>query len=119
MVNGGLTAGYTHTFVAKQHFFLTLSLVGGLSGGGSWLYTSEKDEMDRSGFTLAGNLTGRAAIGYNSRRFYTGFSYLGIFNRNQSPIPKTWLGLDVGMFRFNIVYRFKLKKDYRIISNRL
>lgn len=117
IINGGVIAGYAHTFVAKQHFFLTLSLVGGLSAGGSWVYTSEVGEVDKSGISVAGNLTGRAAIGYNSRKFFVGISYLGIFVRNQSPVPRTWLGYDTGMFRFNIAYRFRLKKDYRILSN--
>ena len=114
--NAGVTAGYAHTFVVKQHFFLTMSLVGGFSGGGSWLYTSEESEIDRSGFTLAGNITGRIAIGYNSKRFFVGLSYLGIFVRNQSPIEQTVLGYETGMFRFNLVYRFKLKKDMRILT---
>jgi hypothetical protein len=111
-----VTAGYAQTFVVKQHFFLTLSLIGGLAGGVSWIYTSEKGEPDRSGFTAAGNITGRIAIGYNSKRFYAGMSYLGIFLRNQSPVPQTWLGYDTGMFRMNIVYRFRLKKDIRFLS---
>lgn len=114
--NGGVTAGYAQTFVVKQHWFLTLSLVGGLSGGGSWVYTSEVDEADKSGFTVAGNLTGRAAIGYNSRRFFAGVSYLGIFIRNQAPVPRSWLGYDTGVFRLNIVYRFKLKNDLRFLT---
>lgn len=116
IVNGGPVAGYAHTFVVKKHFFLTLMLVGGLSGGGSWAYTSTADEVDRSGFTVAGNLTGRIALGYNSKRVFVGVSYLGILIRNQSPIPQTWLGYNTGMFRFNLVYRFRLKKDYRILS---
>jgi len=116
MINGGPIAGYAHTFVVKQHFFLTMMLVGGLSGGGSWAYTSEVDEADRSGFTAAGNLTGRIAIGYNSRKVFVGVSYLGILVRNQSPIPQTWLGYNTGMFRLNVVYRFKLKKDLRFLT---
>ena len=116
IANVGATVGYAQTFVVIQHFFLTLSLVGGLSGGGSWIYTSEEGEPDRSGFTLAGSLTGRAAFGYNSRKFYAGLSYLGVFNRNQSPVPNTWIGYDTGVYRFNIVYRFRLKKDFRVLS---
>lgn len=115
-INGSLIAGYAHTFVVKQHFFLTMSLMGGLGGGGSWAYTSEEAEVDRSGFTLAGNLTGRVAAGYNSRRVYVGVSYLGILIRNQSPVPQTWLGYNTSMFRFNLVYRFRLKKDLRILT---
>lgn len=116
MINGGPIAGYAHTFVVKQHFFLTLELMGGLSGGGSWAYTHEETEADRSGFTLAGNLTGRIAVGYNSKRVFVGVSYLGTFIRNQSPVPQTWLGYNTGMFRFNIVYRFRFKKELRILT---
>ncbi|MCK5337519.1 MAG: DUF4421 domain-containing protein [Bacteroidales bacterium] len=116
IANIGVNAGYAQTFVVKQHFFLTMSLVGGLSGGGSWIYTSEEGEIDRSGFTVAGNISGRVALGYNSKKFFAGVSYLWIFVRNQSPIPQTWLGYDTGMFRFNVVYRFRLKKDLRFLS---
>jgi len=116
LFNMGVTAGYAQTFVLKQHWFFTLALVGGLSGGGSWVYTSEEGEPDRSGFTAAMNLSGRIALGYNSSRFYAGVSYLGIFVRNQSPVPETWLGYDTGLFRINIVYRFRLKKDLRILN---
>jgi len=116
MINGGPIAGYAHTFVVKQHFFLTMELVGGLSGGGSWAYTHEDAEADRSGFSLAGNLTGRIAVGYNSKRVFVGVSYLGTLVRNQSPVPQTWVGYNTGMFRFNIVYRFRLKKDFRFLT---
>lgn len=114
--NAGVIAGYAQTFVVKQHFFLTMSLVGGISAGGSWAYTSAEDEADRSGFTVAGNLTGRIALGYNSERFFVGVSYLGIFVRNESPVPRTWLGYDTGMYRFNLVYRFRMKRDLRFLS---
>ena len=116
IANVGVNAGYAQTFVVKQHFFLTLSLSGGVSGGGSWIYTDEEGEPDRSGFTVAGNISGRIAIGYNSKRFFTGISYLWVFVRNQSPVPQTWLGYDTGMFRFNIVYRFRMKKDMRFLT---
>jgi hypothetical protein len=116
IINIGVIAGYAQTFVVKQHWFLTLSLVGGLSGGGSWIYTSEAGEVDKSGVTVAGNLTGRVALGYNSKRFFAGLSYLGIFVRNQSPISRTWLGYDTDVFRLNVVYRFRLKKDLRFLS---
>ena len=118
ILNGGVIAGYAHTFVVKQHFFLTVSLVGGLSAGGSWVYTSQDNEADRSGFTVAGNLTGRIAMGYNSRKFFVGVSYLGIFVRNQSPVPDSWLGYDTGMYRFNVVYRFRMKRDLRLLSRK-
>ncbi len=116
IINAGLNAGYAQTFVLKQRFFLTLSLVGGLSGGGSWFYSSVLDETDRSGFTVDANLTGRVAAGYNNARFYAGISYLGNFIRNQTPVPGANLGYDTGMYRLNIVYRFRLKKDYRLLS---
>ena len=116
IANFGASAGYAQTFVVKKHFFLTLSLLGGLSGGGSWVYTSETGEPDRSGFTVAANLSGRGAIGYNSRRFYAGLSYLGVIIRNQSPVPQTWIGYDTGLFRLNVVYRFRLKKEFRVLS---
>jgi hypothetical protein len=114
--NFGITAGYAQTFVIKQHWFITLSLVGGFAGGGSWIYTSEEGEPDRSGFTLAGSITGRGAFGYNSRTFYAGISYLGVYNRTQSPVPNSWIGYNTGVYRFNIVYRFRLNKDFRLLS---
>jgi len=116
IANFGATVGYAQTFVVKQHLFLTLSLVGGLSAGGSWIFTSEEGEPDKSGIALGGSVTGRIAFGYNSRKVYVGFSYLGVFNRNQSPVPKAWIGYNTGVFRFNIVYRFRLNKDFRILS---
>lgn len=116
MVNIGVSAGYAQTFVIKHHWFFTLSLVGGISGGGSWIYSNEEGEPNRSGFTVAGNISGRAALGYNSERFYAGFSVLGIFIRNQSPVPDAWLGYDTGLFRINLVYRFRLKKDMRLLT---
>jgi len=110
----GVSGGYAHTFVLRSHYFLTLSAVGAAGIGGSRLTAANPNEQDLNEFALNFTGTGRIALGYNSRVWYIGASYIGLFLRNDSPIDKSTLLLDAGRVRFNLAKRFKLKKEFKI-----
>jgi len=113
----GPLIGYAHTFVLKQHWFLSLSLTANLALGFSKLYPDEQySEAMSSGLTLNFNTIPKIAFGYNSSRWCFDISYNNLSQRNQSPFDQAWIHFDTGNFRFNIVYRFHLKKPVRILN---
>ncbi len=113
----GPTIGYAHTFVLLQHWFLSLSLTMNLAMGYSHLYPENPDmEVSKSGLTLNFNTVPKIAFGYNSRRWCFDISYNNLSERNQAPFDEGWIHFDTGNFRFNIVYRFHIKKPLKILN---
>lgn len=113
----GPLIGYAHTFVLKKHWFLSLSLYANLALGFSKLHPDEQyTEAVSSGLTLNLNTVPKIALGYNSPRWCFDISYNNLSQRNQSPFDQAWIHFDTGNFRFNIVYRFHLKKPVRLLN---
>jgi len=108
--------GYAHTFVIKSKFFFALSFTGGVSLAWTILRSSETDKKDKSGLTLGFNSTSRFALGWNSKIAYLGVSYVYLPFINQAPVHKGWIRWGTGVLRFNVVYRFKLKKPIKILD---
>jgi hypothetical protein len=111
----GPAAGYAHTFVIKKHFFIALSWIGGITFGSSSVKDIFNLAEKETGWTWNFHSTLRTGIGYNSRRWYIGFSYLNLAVSNQAPVNKGWLKFDTGNIRFNIARRFSLKKQIKIL----
>lgn len=65
--------GYMYTFVIKRHFFLTLSLMPGLSINGGDYNTASRNYLSPN---LNFKLGSMNAIGYNGRRLYVGFNFI-------------------------------------------
>lgn len=110
----GPNGGYGHTFVVKKHWFLSLSFLGGVSAGFSKLYSDIREELNKTGITLNFTTNLRAGIGYNSRLYYIGLTYLNQSILNQAPVERGWISFDTGLFRLTLSRRFKLNKDYEI-----
>lgn len=115
----GPSVGYAHTFVMWKKIFIALSWSGGITFGDSEVHNIFDQEKDRTGWTWNFHSTFRAGFGYNSRKWYVGFSYLNLAVSNQAPVDKGWLKFDTGNFRFNIARRFALKKPIRILRPEL
>jgi len=109
--NLGFNGGYGHSFVIKSKFFFTISLVAGFALGASSIHIIDEEEDTQSGLTVDFTGTSRVAFGYNNRRLYIGFAFVNLFIRSNSPIEKMWHIYDSGKIRFNIAYRFSLKKN--------
>ncbi|ASZ11644.1 DUF4421 domain-containing protein [Chitinophaga pendula] len=100
--------GYAYTFVYKQHFFVTLSLSGGL--GGNYTTLRFDDGSKKGGVGLQVNRTIRASIGYNSSKYFAGIHYVDIVTNSEMPIPLGMQAFGTGNFRVSLVRRFALKK---------
>jgi hypothetical protein len=100
--------GYAYTFVLKQHFFLSLSLTGGLGGNVTSLFMENGDITRRVGLTFSSTI--RASLGYNSSRYFAGVHYVGMNTRSGMSIPHTYQTFGTGNLRVSVVRRFALKK---------
>jgi hypothetical protein len=115
----GLMGGYVHTFVVRQHWFLTLS--GALGLGGS-LYETWPDPVEgsatRGRFNPGYHAQLRTATGYNSRRTCVAltFNAEGIMYSLGEAEAFQWT---VGNLRFNVAHRFnrRVKPMDRAIKN--
>lgn len=103
--------GYAHSFIIKKKLFFTISLLAGLGVGNSKITgISNKPEASLSEVTMNSNLTFRVALGYNSSKYYIGFSNVNSFFSSPSPIENTSMAFGLGNVRFNIAKRFNIKK---------
>lgn len=107
IISAAVNAGYAYTFVYKQHFFLTLSLTGGLGVNHTKLYMVDGYISRDGGWQL--NNTVRASIGYNSSLYFAGIHYVSMTTRSEMPIPNTFQTFGTGNFRVSLVRRFALK----------
>jgi hypothetical protein len=103
----GANAGYAHTFVYKAHFFLTLSLVGGVSLGSTRLLIPGAADPVKLGVHV--NNTARVALGYNSARYFVGLSLVNLSMRSPTPERRTAISFDTGNVRLNFCRRFTVK----------
>ncbi|MCF8347664.1 MAG: DUF4421 domain-containing protein [Bacteroidales bacterium] len=112
----GVHGGYTQTFVAWQRFFLVIGLSAGPALGYATVHETAINKKTKGGISV--NLNGmiRGSIGYNSYRFYVGFFYLNHIIGNDLPINNLWNTMNTGNFRFNLVYRFSLKKPIKWLN---
>lgn len=114
LFDAGPMGGYVHTFVHREHWFLTLSTVagGGLAMQGlTYPDALREDEATRVNTGAGYRLQLRAGAGYNSIRHYVGISF------NQEQVGHlldhrqrfTW---SVTNIRFNVVRRFNMKVGF-------
>ncbi len=103
----GINTGYAHTFVYKSHFFLTLSLLGGVGFGSTRLEV--RGAADPAKWSFQFNHTARLALGYNSARYFVGLSVVNLAVRSQTPVGRTSISFDTGNVRLNFCRRFAVK----------
>jgi hypothetical protein len=115
----GPSIGYAHTFVLFKHLFITGSWHGGVTIGFTNISGMDSDDTEKTGFAWHFHSNLRLGFGYNSRKWYAGFSYLNHAVRNQAPVNRGWLHFDTGNFRLNLVRRFALKKPIKLLNPQL
>jgi hypothetical protein len=107
-----LNAGYAHTFVIKQNYFITAALLGGAGVN----YTTIKGGMNKETdgrLTHQFNSIVRLATGYSSVNYFVGMQYINFINRNNTPIEGAWQEFQSGNIRLTFVQRFKLDRTVR------
>lgn len=106
-----LMPGYGHTFVAFKHWFLTLSVFGGVNFQQQH-YTSQLHQGERvfDEFEIIPRAMGRAGLGYNSSRFFAGIN--GVADVYNIPLGKNeHLNYSVGSASVYLGYHFNLPKS--------
>ena len=73
IISASLSVGYMYSFVYKKRFFLTISLIPGMSINGGDYYTFKRNFNSASVNLKLNSLN---AIGYNSTNFFTGIQFL-------------------------------------------
>ena len=105
IISASLSFGYMYSFVYRKRFFLTLSLIPGINISSGDYHT---DTRNYSPLSIHLKLNSRNAIGYNSKKFFTGFQ----FNADAyfSSFEKKLLAeIGHGNFSLFIGYRFGKK----------
>lgn len=100
--------GYAHTFVYKQHLFLSLSFTAGLGAAKTGLHMVDGSISRAVGLQFSNTV--RASLGYNSSLYFAGIHYVGMVTRSKMPVPNTYQAFGTGNFRVSLVRRFALKK---------
>ena len=97
-----LSFGYMYSFVYKKHFFLTLSVIPGINVNAGDYHT---DVRHYTSPNVNFKFTSMNAIGYNGRKFYTGFNFItnALFFRLEK---KLFVEVGHGKGTFFIGYRF-------------
>ena len=100
-----VSLGYMYSFVYREHFFLTISLIPGINLN-SGDYLTEARNMISTNFNL--KLNTMNAIGYNGRKFFAGFNFLadGFFSRIDKKLTAE---IGHGKSSFFVGYRFGRK----------
>lgn len=68
----GVNMGYMYTYVFKENYFVTLSLIPGLIYNNGDFSVNAREEIPRQ---LNGRVKSMNSIGYNARRFFAGFTF--------------------------------------------
>ncbi|NIG53633.1 DUF4421 domain-containing protein [Chitinophaga sp. Cy-1792] len=99
--------GYAYTLVIERHWFVSLSVTGGIGVNRTNLYLENGKVTRDFGWQI--NNTVRASIGYNSVKYFAGIHYVGNTNRSEMALPNTYQTFGAGNFRVSVVRRFVLK----------
>ena len=107
-----LTAGYAYTLVINRHFFLTLGLNGSVGFGEYFISPVEGKRLTRLSPNLSINQ--KLGAGYHFDRLFVGMSLANFQYFTPTPIPQTYINWSTGNLRFNVAYRFTMKRDWEI-----
>jgi len=101
----GVHGGYAYTLVVAKHFFFTSEALLGAGINYSYLRDDAHDVFERkTGFQS--NVSYKAAIGYNSDRFYAGLLYIGYWQQNSTPVSNAWQQNEPAVVRLVLAKRF-------------
>lgn len=105
--------GYAHTFVYKQHWFLSLSL--SLSLGLGNISILDEDPAKSENLLVSNiNATEKIAFGFNSRSYFAGFSVVGLNLASPTSTPQGGIQFSSAHIRLSVCHRLFLKRDYQL-----
>ena len=107
VLNAAVSVGYMYSFIFKDHFFITLSLIPGINfNGGDYL--AESKTRNYNSINIRFKFFTMNAIGYNGRKFFAGAQLLGETDFLQLA-PKLNLEAGTGQLSLFVGYRFGKK----------
>jgi len=115
LINVGINGGYAYTFVWQEKLFLSLSAIVGVAGGYNQVHYSNNSVTLRDGLTLGLTNSFRVALGYNTRDYYVGLSFVRLSMNNLAWGYGDWFTYSTGHIRLNFVKRFRLKRPIKIL----
>ncbi len=111
----GLSPGYVYTFVFLKDFYLTAAVFPGVAAQ----FSSFSNDLNAyANFEFTFQLSGRLAVGYNSDKWFVGFSVQTGFNEVPDKFNKALFSYDVAQFRlwggtrFDIFRKMKKKSTF-------
>ncbi len=102
VISLAVNLGYMYTFIWKKNFFLTLGFIPGLNFN---LGDSRAEERNTFRWNVSYKIKSMNALGYNSKRFYTGLQLAGDFN-NLYIAKKESVLFSNGNLKLFVGYRF-------------
>ena len=99
--------GYMYTFVYKEHFFLTLGIIPGLSFN---MGDYNTDSRDLFKWNVSYKIKTMNAIGYNSEKYFAGMQLVGDWN-NVMLQKKLHSLFNQGSLKLFVGYRFGKRKN--------
>ncbi len=106
VLGGGVAFGYTHTFVLWKKFYISFTLVPGISYQG-YDIAYEDGRAQKKGSFLAGRFQSRFALVYNSEKSFAGFTVTNdSYGGNTGKEQRSSLNYEVGVIRFFYGRRF-------------
>jgi hypothetical protein len=112
VISLAVNIGYIYTFVWKEHFFITLGFIPGLNFN---LGDSKAEQRESFSWNVSYRIKTMNALGYNGRRFFTGFQFVGDLN-NIRIDEKLQTKFTHGSLKFFVGYRFRNKKSKTSIN---
>jgi hypothetical protein len=107
-----ITSGYAYTLVVQKRFFIMAGVSGSIGLGEYILNPIDGGQL--SLFSANYSLNERFGLGYHYNRLYIGMSLTNFQYFTPTAVQKTSILWSSGNLRFNIAYRFRLKKEIEI-----
>ena len=103
----GISLGYMYTYVIRDHFFITVSLIPGININGGDYFNQKREHIAPN---IHFKLHSMNAIGYNGRKFHAGINFTidSYFVRLEK---KMMAEIGHGRLGFFIGYRFQSKRS--------
>ena len=100
-----ISLGYMYSFVYKEHFFLTISLIPGININSGDYFSTSRNYISPN---IHLKLNTMNAVGYNGRKFFAGFHFLSdsYFSRIEKKLTAE---IGHGKASFFVGYRFGRK----------
>lgn len=115
LFNFGVKGGYAYTFVWGERLYVSVSSTLGLALGFQNIHDSKESYTISDGAAFGVTNNSKLAIGYNNNKYYVGVSYIRLALGQMVGSDNDWMIYSQSSIRFNVVRRFQLKRNIKIL----